>query len=224
MSEARGRIHLAGTRPGLEVSRRNFIKTAAWAGAALAAAGIGGIGWATRYAGAQEGGEPFETYQGLGDAAILQFAYQLELLEGTFYQMGADMGVVSGDALAQIQAIRDHEFAHADALAATLQQLGAEVPATPDFTYPDGVFEDTAAFLDLANTFEPVGIGAYQGAAPALESKEILGAALSIHNSECEHWNGIKILLGIDPPNNVAFEEALPLPQVQEAVAPFGVG
>ncbi len=222
MSRVRG-VGAAGI--GREVSRRNFLKTAAWAGAALSAAGIGGVGFATRYAGAQEGGgAPFETYQGLGDAAILQFAYQLELLEGTFYQMGADMGTVSGNALAQVEAIRDHEFAHADALAATLQQLGAEVPATPEFTYPDGVFEDPASFLDLANTFEPVGIGAYQGAAPALESKEILGAALSIHNSECEHWNGIKILLGIDPPNNVAFEEALPLPQVQEAVAPFGLG
>lgn len=204
------------------VARRDFLKTAAWATAAISAAGVTGFGFAARRANAQ--GEPFETYQGLGDAAILQFAYQLELLEGTFYQMGVDMGTVNGNALAQIQAIADAEFAHADALAATLGELGAEVPATPEFTFPDGVFEDTGAFLELGNTFEPVGIGAYQGAAPALESKEILGAALSIHNSECEHWNGIKILLGIDPPNDTAFEEALPLPAVQEAVAPFGVG
>jgi hypothetical protein len=225
MSEVRGRIQPAGPTPGLEVSRRNFLKTAAWAGAALTAAGIGGLGFATRFAGAQEGGgEPFETYQGLGDAAILQFAYQLELLEGTFYQMGVDVGILSGNALAQIQAIGDHEFAHADAIAAVLQQLGAEVPATPEFTYPDEAWEDPNAFLEIAATFEPVGIGAYQGAAPALESKEILASALSIHNSECQHWTGIKILQGIVPPNNVAFEEALPLPEVQEAVAPFGVG
>lgn len=205
-----------------EVARRDFLKTAAWAGAALSAAGIGGFGFAATRAKAQ--GEPFTTYQGIGDAAILSLAYQLELLEGTFYQMGVDMGTVSGNALTQIQAIAAAEFEHADALAATLGELGAEIPATPEFTFPDGAFEDTAAFLQLGNTFEPVGIGAYQAAAPALESKEILGAALSIHNAECEHWNGIKILLGIDPPNDTAFEEALPLPAVQEAVAPFGVG
>jgi hypothetical protein len=134
------------------------------------------------------------------------------------------MGTVSGNALVQIQAIADAEFAHADALAGILTEIGAEIPATPEFTFPDGVFEDTTAFLELGNTFEPVGIGAYQAAAPAIQNKEYLGPALSIHSAECEHWNGIKILLGIDPPNTVAFEEALPLPVVQEAVAPFGVG
>jgi hypothetical protein len=221
MTEVGGRAETAGPL-GRDLSRRNFIKTAATVGAALSAAGIGGIGFATKYASAQEA-QAYTTYQGLGDAAILQFAYQLELLEGTFYQMGVDMGTVTGNAATQIAAIRDHEFAHAEAIAATLGQLGAAVPATPNFTYPDGVFADPAAFIELAATFEPVGIGAYQGAAPALESKDILAAAISIHNSECQHWTGIKILQGIDPPNNVAFEEALPLPAVQEAVAPFGI-
>ena len=104
-----------------------------------------------------------------------------------------------------------------------LGELGAEVPATPNFTYPDGVFSDPVAFLELAATFEPVGIGAYQGAAPALIGSEYLSPALSIHNAECMHWNAIKILQGVDPPNNVAFEEALPLEEVQAAVAPFGL-
>ena len=204
-----------------ETSRRNFLKTAAWAGAALSAAGIGGFSVAVNRANAQAA--PYESYVGLGDAAILQFAYQLELLEGIFYDEGVNAGLFADDFLAQVAAIRDHEFAHADALAATITDLGAEVPATPDFTYPDGVFTDVVAFLELAATFEPVGIGAYQGAAPALESKDILAAALSIHNAECQHRCAINILNLIVPPNNVAFEEALPLPAVQEAVAPFGI-
>ncbi len=204
-----------------ETSRRNFLKTAAWAGAALSAAGIGGFGVAVNRANAQA--QPYESYQGLGDAAILQFAYQLELLEGIFYDEGVNAGLFANDFLAQVAAIRDHEFAHADALAATITDLGAEVPATPDFTYPDGVFTDVVAFLELAATFEPVGIGAYQGAAPALESKEILAAALSIHNTECQHRCAINILNLVVPPNNVAFEEALPLQDVQAAVEPFGI-
>ena len=217
MSEVESRIPLGMDR---EVSRRNFLKTAAWTGAAFSALGIGGFGVAVRRAEAQ--GE-YKTYEGLGDAAILQFAYQLELLEGTFYAEGVNAGLFKDAFLEQIVAIRDHEMAHADAIATTLEQLGAEVPATPQFTFPNGTFGDAATFLELAATFEPVGIGAYQGAAPALKSKNILASAISIHNAECQHRCAINILNLITPPNNLAFEEALPLQKVQEAVKPFGI-
>jgi hypothetical protein len=204
-----------------ETSRRNFLKTAAWTGAALSAMGIGGFGVAVSRADAQAA--PYTTYEGLGDVAILQFAFLLEQLEADFYDQGVNAGLFKGDFLAQVAAIRDHEFDHAEALAATITDLGAEVPATPEFTYPDGVFTDVVAFLELAATFEPVGIGAYQGAAPALKSKDILAAALSIHNTECQHRAAINVLNLVVPPNNVAFEEALPLQDVQAAVEPFGI-
>ena len=202
-------------------SRRDFLKTAAWATAALSAAGIGGFGIASRYATAAH--ENYPTYQGLGDAAILSFALQLERLEGTFYARGVDAGLFSGPALAQIAAIRDHEMAHVDFLTAGLQGAGAPVPPAPNLTYPPGVFQDRGAFLQLAATFEPVGIGAYGGAAAALENKDLLAAALSIHNVECQHRVAINILNGVQPPNNLAFEPSLPLPAVQQAVAPFGI-
>jgi hypothetical protein len=204
-----------------ETSRRNFLKTAAWTGAALSAMGIGGFGVAVRRADAQAA--QYKSYQGLGDAAILQFAYQLELLEGTFYDEGVNAGLFKDAFLDQIVAIRDHEMAHADAIAKTLGQLGAEVPATPQFTFPNGSFGDAATFLELAATFEPVGIGAYQGAAPALESADILAAAISIHNAECQHRCAINILNLVNPPNDLAFEDALALSDVQDAVAPFGI-
>jgi len=217
MSGVENRVPIGFDR---ETSRRSFLKTAALTGAALSAMGIGGFGVAVRRAEAQ--GE-YETYQGLGDAAILQFAYQLELLEGTFYDEGVNAGLFKNAFLEQIVAIRDHEMAHADAIATTLGQLGAEVPATPQFTFPAGTFGDAATFLELAATFEPVGTGAYQGAAPALQSKDILAAAISIHNAECQHRCAINILNVITSPNDLAFEEALPLPDVQEAVKPFGI-
>ena len=217
MSEVESRIPLGIDR---EVSRRNFLKTAAWTGAAFSAMGIGGFGVAVRRAEAQ--GE-YKTYEGLGDAAILQFAYLLELLEGTFYAEGVEAGLFKDAFLEQIVAIRDHEMAHADAIAATLGELGADVPATPEFTFPPGTFGDPATFLKLAATFEPVGIGAYQGAAPALQSKDILAAAISIHNAECQHRCAINILNLVNPPNDLAFEEALPLEDVQAAVKPFGI-
>ena len=217
MSEVESRVPIGLDR---ETSRRNFLKTAAWTGAALSAMGIGGFGVAVRRAEAE--GE-YKTYEGLGDAAIVQFAYTLELLEGTFYAEGVKAGIFKDAFLDQIVAIRDHEMAHADALATTLGQLGAEVPATPQFTFPGGTFGDAATFLELAATFEPVGIGAYQGAAPALKSKDILAAAISIHNAECQHRCAINILNLVNPPNSLAFEEALSLPDVQAAVKPFGI-
>ncbi len=204
-----------------EHSRRDFLKTAAWATAALSAAGIGGFGVASQSANAAH--ENYPSYQGLGDAAIFSFALQLERLEGTFYARGVEAGLFSGPALAQIAAIRDHEMAHVDAISAALSAAGAPVPPAPNLTYPPGVFQDRGAFLQLAATFEPVGIGAYGGAAAALESKELLAAALSIHNVECQHRVAINILNGILPPNNLAFEPSLPFGAVVEAVAPFGV-
>ncbi len=210
-----------------ERSRRSFLKTAAWATAALSAAGIGGFAAATRFADAQQPLGPitinYPTYQGLGDAAILSFALQLERLEGTFYANGVDAGLFSGPALAQITALRDAEMAHADFLTAGLQGAGAPVPPPPSLTYPPGVFSDPGAFLQLAATFEPVGIGAYGGAAAALENKDFLGPALSIHNAECQHRTAINILNGVQPPNDLLFEPSLPFGAVVEAVAPFGV-
>ena len=201
-----------------ETSRRDFLKTVAWAGAALSAAGIGGFGVAVRAAHADH-----EQYVPLGDVGILQVAYQLELLEADFYSQGVDSGLFADTFLEQVAAIRDHEIAHYEALADTIVTLGGEVPATPTFTYPDGVFTDVVAFLELASTFEPVGIGAYQAAAVALESKDVLAAALSIHNAECQHRCAIEIMNLVVPPNNVAFEESLKLNQVLAAVEPFGI-
>ena len=205
-----------------EQSRRSFLKTAGWVTAAISAAGIGGFGVATRFADAQAPPN-YPTYQGLGDAAILGFALQLERLEGTFYAQGVDSGLFSGPALAQIAAIRDHEMAHVDALSSTLASLGAPVPPPPQLTFPPDATSSPARFLGLAATLEPVGIGAYGGAAAALESKDLLAAALSIHNVECQHRVAINILNGVLPPNNLAFEPSLPFGAVVEAVAPFGV-
>lgn len=210
-----------------EHSRRSFLKTAAWATAAISAAGIGGFAAATRFADAQQPLGPitinFPTYQGLGDAAILGFALQLERLEGTFYAQGVDAGLFSGPALAQITALRDAEMTHADFLSTTLQSVGAPVPPPPSVTFPPGTFSDPGTFLQLAGTFEPVGIGAYGGAAAALENKDFLGPALSIHNAECQHRTAINILTGVQPPNDLLFEPSLPFGAVVEAVAPFGV-
>ena len=80
-----------------------------------------------------------------------------------------------------------------------------------------------AEFLDSYNSVSGRINSDRLSAAVALESKDILAAAISIHNAECQHRCAINIMNLIVPPNDVAFEEALTLPQVQDAVAPFGI-
>jgi hypothetical protein len=206
-----------------EQSRRGFLKTAATVTAAVSAMGIGGFATRAWAQDASTDEQAYPSYEPLSDLEILQFAYLLEQLEYTFYAAGVDSGLFDGEALAQIAAIRDHEGAHAEALAATIGQLGGAVPAIPEFTFPEDATSSAETFLKYAATLEPVGIGAYQGAAPVLDSKDILAAAISIHNAECQHRCAINVLQGVVPPNNKAFEEALPLQEVQQAVEPFGI-
>jgi hypothetical protein len=87
-----------------------------------------------------------------------------------------DSGLFSGNALTQIAAIRDHELAHADAIASTLSSLGAPVPPPTQLTFPPDANSSPARFLGLAAMLKPVEIGAYHGVAGALQSQDLLAA------------------------------------------------
>jgi hypothetical protein len=191
-------------------TRRNFLK-------GLAAASVGAAVGSTvlsRKASAQS-----------GDIEIANFALTLELLEGTFYQKALDADVLSDGSVPTVTALRDHEFAHADALTALIEQFGGTPAEAPEFTFPSDAFSSEASILELAATFEPVGVGAYTGAAPLIKSPDVLAAAASIEVVEGDHVVAINHLLGVVPPANTAFAEALTMDQVLAAVAPFlGMG
>ena len=203
--------------PGVESfarpqTRRDFLKT-------LAAASVGaaaGTSLLTSKAFAQSGG---------GDADIFNFALTLEYLEREFYQRALDAGVLSGAALGVVTALRDHEAAHVDAITAALQGAGATPVAKPQFTFPQEAFSSQASILQLAATFEPVGVGAYLGAGPMIQSPDLLEAAGTIAGVEGDHVVAVNNLVGVSPPANTAFAQALTKDQVLEAVAPFlGMG
>ena len=203
--------------PGVEgfarpQTRRDFFKT-------LAAASVGaaaGTSLLTSKAFAQGGG---------GDADIFNFALTLEYLEREFYQRALDAGVLSGAALGAVTALRDHEAAPVDAITAALQGAGATPVAKPQFTFPQDAFSSQASILQLAATFEPVGVGAYLGAGPMIQSPDLLEAAGTIAGVEGDHVVAVNNLVGVSPPANTAFAQALTKDQVLEAVAPFlGMG
>ena len=79
---------------------------------------------------------------------------------------------------------------------------------------------DLASFLELAQTLEDTGVSAYNGAAPAIESKEVLGAAGSIVQIEARHAAAIRFVNKVSTAPD-AFDEALEMQAVLDAVKPF---
>ena len=135
---------------------------------------------------------------GQGDVGVLNYALTLEYLESTFYAMGVQ-GSLLGDQKKYIDPIAQHEAAHVQAITGTLQKLGAQPVAKPNFKFPDGTFTDQAKFLMTAMTFEETGVKAYHGQVPLIQSPEILAAAASIAGVESRHASVLNLILKQKP-------------------------
>jgi hypothetical protein len=196
-------------------TRKDFFKSLAVAGFGAAA----GAAALTPRAFAQygSGGDG----AGSGDVGIANFALTLEYLESEYYSIALNTGLLSGEALAVVQNLASHEQQHVDAIIGLLNDAGATPVEKPQFTFPDSSYASQAAILELAATLEPVGVGAYLGAGAMIQEPSILAAAGSISVIEGEHVVAINDLLGVVPPANTAFPEALTKDEVLAAIAPF---
>lgn len=154
---------------------------------------------------------------GGGDVDIVNFALTLEYLEASFYEEAKTRAKAKGELKRLISLLADDEKQHVDALKATVKQLGGKPVAEPKFDFP---YDDTAGFLMLAQTFEDTGVSAYNGAAPAIKSKEVLGAAGTIVQVEARHAAAIR-LQNSQEPSPDAFDPTLDEAQVLKAVEPF---
>jgi hypothetical protein len=191
------------------INRQSFImRGAVTAGAVY---GLGAVGPFVREAIAQDGG---------GDVDILNFALTLEYLEAAFYTQGLkQVGDLSGDAKSLATTIRDNESEHVTALTKTIEDLGGKPVKAPGVDFGDA-FANQRAFLKLAQTFEDTGVSAYNGAAPMIDSTEVLGAAGSIVQIEARHAAAIRLLNG-NPPADSGFDKPLEMQAVLDAVKPF---
>jgi hypothetical protein len=152
-----------------------------------------------------------------GDLDILNFALTLEYLEAAFYKEGLANAGLSGAAKKLATEIGDHENQHVATLTQTIKQLGGKPVASPKVAFP---FKDQKSFLMLAQVFEDTGVSAYNGAAPMIQSKDVLGAAGSIVQVEARHAAAIRLQNGADPSPD-AFDKTLAKAQVLKAVKPF---
>lgn len=151
------------------------------------------------------------------DVDLANFTLTLEYLEAEFYAIAVD----SGDALGVVENLADHEAQPVTALTDLLESVGATPVEKPTFTFPEDALSSQASILELAATLEPVGVGAYLGAAPLISSPDILAAAGSFAGVEGEHVVAVNWLLGVVPYANEAFPKALTLDEVSAAVVPF---
>jgi rubrerythrin len=170
--------------------------------------GAGAVGQFVTRAFAQSGG---------GDVDILNFALTLEYLEAAFYEEALSKAGLSGDAKSLAQEIGDHEKQHVDALTGAIKKAGGKPVAAPKVAFP---LKDEKSFLKLAQAFEDTGVGAYNGAAPMIQSADILGAAGSIVQVEARHAAAIRLLAGA-PPTPGAFDKSLDKDEVLKAVQPY---
>jgi rubrerythrin len=190
------------------MTRQSFmVRGAVTAGAVY---GLGAVTPFVSQAIAQDGG---------GDLDILNFALTLEYLEAAFYDQALMKVNLSPDVKSLATTIRDNENEHVTALTGTIKKLGSKPVAAPGVDFGNA-FKNQKSFLKLAQTFEDTGVSAYNGAAPAIESDEVLAATGSIVQIEARHAAANRLLNGRQPTAG-AFDKALDMQQVLDAVKPF---
>jgi hypothetical protein len=155
---------------------------------------------------------------GGGDVEILNFALTLEYLEADFYNVKGASLALKGTAKSYAKMFGEEEADHVNALMAVIKQLGGKPVAKPTFSFP---VTSESSFLGLASVLENTGVGAYNGAAPSLQSKQVLAAAGGIVQVEARHAAAINLLIGKSPTPNQGFDRPLTKAQVLAAAGPL---
>jgi len=153
-----------------------------------------------------------------GDVDILNFALTLEYLETDFYKHKAKAVGLSGDARRLAALFAGQEQEHVDALAQAVRGAGGTPVRKPAFAFPAS---DQAGFLKLAYVLENTGVGAYNGAAPSLQSAQLLAAAGSIVQVEARHAAAIALLIGHPVTPDGGFDKPLDKKQVLAKAGPL---
>ncbi|WP_336023923.1 ferritin-like domain-containing protein [Halobellus salinisoli] len=222
-------------------SRRSFLGRTALLGGALVALG-GGTGNTIAQQDEEPDEEP-ETEEGDAGAAfddvegtdvdVLNYALSLEHLENAFYREALEEfdedDFADAELLAEydeelrttifgyVETIAEHEAAHVEVLGQAVELLGG-TPAE-EASYDFG-YESVDEFFGVAQVLENTGVAAYQGAAPFVESPDLLSAALSIHSVEARHAALLNEVTG-ESPFPDAFDPAQTQSEVLGAVEGF---
>lgn len=153
------------------------------------------------------------------DVSILQFALTLERFEAAFYAEARRQLDLSPRLRRLVDELAGNEDAHVKALAGALEERDVEPAADPDFVWGDA-FRSRGAFLKRAVEFEDIGVGAYNGAAPLIQDRELLATAGAIVQVEARHAALVRELHG-QPPTVAAFDERFPEGRALSSLSPY---
>jgi rubrerythrin len=147
--------------------------------------------------------------QPIGDKGILSFALAIENFEAAFYKKALATKGLDGAVKKALTEIAAHEDAHAKQLKLTLDQLGAAGSGgTQAFSLALAGSASQNEVLTRAIKLEEIGLAAYNGAAPLLQSPDLLAALGSIAQVEGRHAGALRELAGNDPAP-IAFDKAM---------------
>lgn len=158
------------------------------------------------------------------DFGVLNYAYALEQLEAGFYATVVGDAAFSSTFSADEQAIfRDlaaHEGIHRDFFEAAIMGAGGTpIPdLTPDFSSVD--FASRASVLTVAQTFEDLGVAAYNGAGRYIENEAYLLLAGKIVSVEARHAS---VIAGLIQDNAIAASGVIDTNGLDRALAPSAV-
>ena len=192
-------------------SRRGFLTKSAVAGGALLALGGGaGVTLADQHT-APDVEASFDDVAGT-DVDVLNYALTLEHLEAAFYQTALERfdeaAFLDADALSEfteaqrqeaygyVGTLAEHEAQHVAVLTQAVELLGGNPVMAAEYEFG---FETVGEFLSLAATLENTGVAAYAGAAPYVESPDLLSTALAIHSVEARHAAAMNAVSGSSP-------------------------
>src|SRR3954452_6008978 len=149
-----------------------------------------------------------------GDLTVVEFALGLEQIEAAFYKAAVARAGLTGDVQKLATEFCAHEGEHADALGKLVTQLGGK-PAPPPKTKFG--LSDQASFLKLAVQLEDTGVGAYNGAAPAVKTPDLVATLGSIVQTEAPHPSARRLAAGMARPPG-AFDKPIAAAQATAAV------
>lgn len=153
------------------------------------------------------------------DLGVLNYAYALEQLEAAFYtQVTASFySGATQDERAVLTDLRDHEIAHREFLKAA---LGSNAVGSLQVDFGAVNFSSRQSVLQTAQTFEDLGVAAYNGAARYLSDAAFLATAGKIVSVEARHASVIRELNGVSFAPD-AFDAVMAPGAVLAAAAPF---
>jgi hypothetical protein len=157
-----------------------------------------------------------------GDIEILNFALTLEHLETAFYEQAVQEAKLSSEVKSLAEEFGQHEAEHVDGLTQAIEDLGGKPVSAPKVDFGEA-FASEESFLQTGVTFEDLGVSAYNGAGPALQSKELLSVAGQIVQIEARHAAAVRNAAGEEAAPD-AFDPTMSVEEVTKAVQPFLAG